>query len=319
MFLIIAVADFHICRFYEGRNITLTVENIISFVYLSRFKSFQKAADALYITQPTFSSRIKSLETDLGCRLVNREKRTVVLTEKGELFLPYAIRIFDSYIEARNAMKETNETIVIGSIRTLSLTILPSIITYMRQIGPETFINVFTDSTTSLLNSVLNQECQLAITEMVTHPEVITVPLFRDPIRLYAALTNPLHQRTIPLSLHEISRMKNICCNSRSTFWPQIRSFFEKHGHRLNPAYDIDSLEGLTSSIISGNYIGFLPELASAVNTINGQLRPLPVESSMDFYRDICIIYLKEAKPSYIDPLINYIQMTYREHILGEL
>jgi len=297
----------------------VTVENIISFVYLSRFKSFQKAADALYITQPTFSSRIKSLEADLGCRLVNREKRSVTLTEKGELFLPYAIRIFDSYIEARNAIKQTNETIVIGSIRTLSLTILPSIVTYMRQTRPETFINVITDSTTSLLQSVLNQECHLAFTEMVTHPDVITVPLFRDPIRLYAALTNSLHQRIVPLTVHEISQMKNICCNSRSTFWPQIRNFFEKHGHRLNPAYDIDSLEGLTSSIINGSYVGFLPQLASAANTKNGQLRPLPVESTVDFYRDICVIYLKEAKPSYIDPFINYIQMTYREHMSEDL
>lgn len=286
----------------------MTIENIVSFVYLSRFKSFQKAADALYITQPTFSSRIKSLENDLGCQLVNRKRRGVELTEKGEKFLPYAVRIFDIYLEMQDTLRQEGQDIVIGTIRTVALSILPEILSWIQQKIPDAFISVITRSTPILLDSLLSQECQVAITEHINHSEIIAIPIFRDQISLYAAASHPLCKRTQPLSLNDIAHLKNICCNRGSTFWPSIEDFFQKRHLHLVPNYDIDTLEGLKNTILGGTAIGFLPEMTTKAEVNLGKLVRLPADPELMLYREICVAYLKSEKPTYIDSLINYMQ-----------
>ena len=65
-------------------------KQIEAFVYVVRYKSFSKAADALYLTQPTISSHISSLESILGLKLVDRSSKEIYLTAAGEIFFEYA-------------------------------------------------------------------------------------------------------------------------------------------------------------------------------------------------------------------------------------
>ena len=56
-------------------------------------KNFTKAAELLYLSQPSLSKQIKTLEQNLGIRILNREKNKISLTENGQVFLQYAERI----------------------------------------------------------------------------------------------------------------------------------------------------------------------------------------------------------------------------------
>ena len=62
-----------------------------AFVNAVKYKSFSKAADATFLTQPTISAHINNLENEMGTTLVNRTGREITLTKQGELFYPYAI------------------------------------------------------------------------------------------------------------------------------------------------------------------------------------------------------------------------------------
>jgi DNA-binding transcriptional LysR family regulator len=63
---------------------------IEAFVYVVRFNSFSKAADAIFLTQPTVSSHISSLENELGVKLLDRSGKEVEPTSAGKIFYDYA-------------------------------------------------------------------------------------------------------------------------------------------------------------------------------------------------------------------------------------
>lgn len=66
----------------------MNIENIEAFVYINHYGSFNKAADVLYISQPTVTARIQSLERELDCKVFDRLGKQINLTDKGRQFLP---------------------------------------------------------------------------------------------------------------------------------------------------------------------------------------------------------------------------------------
>ena len=64
------------------------------FITLATLLNFTKAANAMFISQPTFSRHILSLEKELGVKLFHRDKRTVKLTKAGEVFQEIVRRFY---------------------------------------------------------------------------------------------------------------------------------------------------------------------------------------------------------------------------------
>jgi DNA-binding transcriptional LysR family regulator len=84
----------------------LDFRQIEAFAYVVRYRSFSKAADAIYLTQPTVSSHINTLENELGIKLIDRSGKEVVPTKAGIIFYDYA----NNLINIRdNAMFTLNE------------------------------------------------------------------------------------------------------------------------------------------------------------------------------------------------------------------
>lgn len=85
------------------------------FLTVSKYLSFTKAAEALYVSQPAISRRIAMLEEQLGIKLIQRTKRTVELTEAGRKFQSF----FEEYGVAlkklqREFAKDEEEKIYYG-------------------------------------------------------------------------------------------------------------------------------------------------------------------------------------------------------------
>jgi LysR family hydrogen peroxide-inducible transcriptional activator len=76
------------------------------FLAVVREKSFTRAADRLYITQPSLSEQIRKLEGELGSPLFERLGRSLVLTNAGEALLPHAERALQEVEHARRRIQE---------------------------------------------------------------------------------------------------------------------------------------------------------------------------------------------------------------------
>lgn len=75
----------------------MNIDYIESFLYVVEYKSVHKAANVLFLSQPTISARIKALEESLNVKLFIRTGRQLSLSKEGELFLPYAHEIVTLY------------------------------------------------------------------------------------------------------------------------------------------------------------------------------------------------------------------------------
>jgi DNA-binding transcriptional LysR family regulator len=74
------------------------LEQLKTFVTISQYKNYTKAAEYLNVTQPTVTARIQNLENEFNCKLLHRNGKSVALTEEGEVLLSYAIKMIqDTY------------------------------------------------------------------------------------------------------------------------------------------------------------------------------------------------------------------------------
>ncbi len=81
------------------------------FVAVAQKNSFSKAAEELFISQPTVTSNVQKLENELGIKLINRKSKNISLTEGGILFYRYALELVNIYAQAEYAISRYKEDI----------------------------------------------------------------------------------------------------------------------------------------------------------------------------------------------------------------
>ncbi|GIW11769.1 MAG: hypothetical protein KatS3mg061_2826 [Dehalococcoidia bacterium] len=111
-----------------------------AFLQVAEHSSFSRAAEALFLTQPTISARIHALERELGELLFERSSRSVRLTEAGQTFLPYAKRALEVYREGRTALDSLRQAqggrLRLGASRVFGTYLLPDILHVFKQRHP---------------------------------------------------------------------------------------------------------------------------------------------------------------------------------------
>jgi DNA-binding transcriptional LysR family regulator len=86
-------------------------KQIEAFVNVVRYKSFSKAADATFFTQPTISTHIRNLEKELGVKLLDRKSRAVEMTPQGAKFYKYAVEMINARAQAFDALVNSSDRV----------------------------------------------------------------------------------------------------------------------------------------------------------------------------------------------------------------
>ncbi len=90
-------------------------KQIEAFINVVKYKSFSKAADASFLTQPTISTHISSLEGELGVTLIDRMGKESRLTKQGREFYKYAINMINTREQALYAMEKAGKEVAGGA------------------------------------------------------------------------------------------------------------------------------------------------------------------------------------------------------------
>ena len=100
-----------------------------AFVYVVKLKSFSKAAQRIYLTQPTISAHINSLEKELDTKLIERGTKYVYPTKPGSILYQYAVKMLnlrdDACCSVKNYNKELKGSLTICASTVPSQYILP--------------------------------------------------------------------------------------------------------------------------------------------------------------------------------------------------
>lgn len=113
------------------------------FVAVAEQKSFSRAAEQLYLTQPTVSSHIHSLEKELGTTLIQRTTKSIQLTAEGETFLSYAKRLVELKESALTSIHVQKKSMIrLGVSTTPSLYLLPKLLHDFRETNPHILFDI---------------------------------------------------------------------------------------------------------------------------------------------------------------------------------
>lgn len=116
------------------------------FVAVAEEKSFNKAAERLYISQPPLSRQIKQLEEEIGVILIDRENRPLKLTEAGEFFYEHALQILkksDDLCSMTMRKGNFDNSLSIGFVSSILYGLLPKIIARFRGVYPNIDIKLY--------------------------------------------------------------------------------------------------------------------------------------------------------------------------------
>ncbi len=163
----------------------MTNQDIETFFAVLDHGTMTAAAEALYITQPSLSARLKSLEDEVGAPLFYRGKgqRRITLTDAGQHFLPLARRWQNLFAETQTfASAEKREFLHVIAAYTANQYILPAV--YQRFLERELPVNLWVESmrTDQAVSAVARGDADMAIVDGGLHYDlqIEAKPLFRE-------------------------------------------------------------------------------------------------------------------------------------------
>lgn len=136
-----------------------------AFVWIVRLGSFRMAASHLNLTQPSISDRISRLEERIGHTLLERHRRPVRPTRKGQEFFAYSEQLLSVRQQALIAMQSPNlyrGKLRLGIVESLAQTWLTAFIRTCKERYPELVIEVELDVTPRVHERLLSHDIDLA-------------------------------------------------------------------------------------------------------------------------------------------------------------
>jgi len=113
-------------------QILIELRHLRYFLAVAETAHFTRAAEAIYVSQPTLSQQIKQLEEDLGTTLFDRIGKRVMLTEAGEILQVHAQRIFTELEQAQQAIQELEGLqggeLAVGVVQTVNAYMIPDLV-----------------------------------------------------------------------------------------------------------------------------------------------------------------------------------------------
>ena len=176
----------------------MDIPSIETFLIVARKQSFSLTAEALYLTQPAISKRIAALESELDCKLFDRVKKKIVLTEAGRLFLPGAQTIVQEIKNRKNSLAEmgglVSGELVMATSHHIGLHHLPPILKQYVNQYPKVDLKLNFMESEAACQAVENAEIELAVITLPIEPPACLnlVHIWQDPLTFAVHNNHPL-------------------------------------------------------------------------------------------------------------------------------
>jgi DNA-binding transcriptional LysR family regulator len=274
----------------------MDIQELEAFWWIAKTGSFNRAAERLYLTQPSVTARIQALEKELGQPLFERKPRGVRLTDAGRVLLPHAERVLQDIQKARQAVSDlesaTGGTLTVGSALTTSTYTLPEILAKFKAAYPAIEIHVRTGRSQQIQQLVLDDVVQLGLVHspLSSHADIEAVPLYTEPILLVVHPGHPLANRE-EVTAEELASEPFITSDRSSGYWPMVEQFWASTGLAPRVTMELDSIEATKRMVMCGLGLTMLPQgtVQGEINT--GQLVAVPLAGSAHLTRQTLLVY----------------------------
>lgn len=288
----------------------MDIRQLEAFVAVVRTGSFRKAAEALYLSQPSLSARVQALEHTLHQALFYRRGRGVLLTEAGKALLPYAEQILETVRQAKQAVESmgslANGRLTLGSARVIGTYVLPGILEEFRKRFPGVMVAIRTGRSSEVLQWVVEGEVSVGLARSLVHPEVASFHLYDEEIVLVTHPEHPFARRR-QVTIHEVARQPLILYDRESSYFVLIDEVCRKAGIVPWVLMHLDSVEATKQMVERGLGISFLPRSSLKRETREGTLAVVPLAEGYHVALPTTVL-VRRASP-YPHPLLAFLQV----------
>ena len=235
-------------------------------------RNFTKAADLLYISQPSLSKQIKTLEKNLDTILINRERNRISLTESGNLLLQYSERILALCEESCRALIDLKNgdrgNLTVGASQTIGTYLMPRILALFAQNYPQIDLKVQVNSTRIIAKNVIDREIDIAVVGGEISDDLkknLTIqPFVYDELSLIISNSHPFAKKK-KINKEDLYCLDFITLNSNSTikkFIDTILSQNQIETKQLRTILQLNSIESIKTAVSLGLGAAFVSSSA---------------------------------------------------------
>src|SRR5688572_10857731 len=259
----------------------LDTRQLRAFVTLARRGSFTLAAKELHLSQSAVSHSMKSLETDLGCRLFDRMSKKVLLTQAGEQLLQHADKILSEMFAARESITQLGKwgrgRLRVGASTTACQYILPEILSEFKKSYPQALITVEPGDTWEAMELLRNNQVDMALLLQPKRDDDFEFsPIFEDEMQFVMAPSHPW-AKAGAVQREDVPRQQYILYNKKSFTFELVEDYFRSEDMVLNAVMEFGSMEAIKELVKLGLGVSILAPWIARKEIESGELVTLPL------------------------------------------
>lgn len=298
----------------------MNLKQLEAFVQIADSGSFSKAAKDLYLTQPTISAHVSTLEKELNTRLFVRNTKEVKLSDSGTVLYDYAKQmiVLQKQIEDTFAVREekAQQRITIAASTIPAQYLLPDILANFVEKYPNQQFKIIEADSSQVVEMVVNHKVDIGFAGTVIDKRLCKyIPFYQDELIVIA----PNNEKYRNISCADASWIVNeplIMREEGSGTRKEAEKQLKKIGvniAKLNVIASMENPEAIKRAVASGMGVSLISRLAAEMELEKGNLIAFPI-SSEDMRRDIHLIYNRNLQLSRsADRLVKVVKEMYKK------
>ena len=281
----------------------MTIRHFRIFIAVAKTESITKAAQSLYVTQPTVSVAIREMEQHYGTHFFDRINQRLRITEEGKALLSHATHLISIYDDIETSFQNPDALGIlrIGASVNIGSYYLPEYIQLFEQQFPNIRVQVRVTTTEVIEKLLLENQLDLAIVGGIIHSPFIKLsPVFSEAHIAVCCPTHSMAGKTVSLS--EFVSQPLLFRERNSGAFRAFQSAVSQLGYPIEPAWESSSQEAILEAASLNLGVTILPEKLAKKEFSKNQLAQIHI-SDFSFQNTVCLAY---HKSKFISPAMRH-------------
>jgi len=274
----------------------MDLDQLHTFLEIVRLKSFSKAAQSCFRTQPAVSAQVRQLEQELNAPLFERLGTKIAITPAGHIFADFAEQILALRRRAQDLINELERVprgeLLIAANEATCIYVLPLVFSEFKKQFPNVQIQVDRSYGARVVEAVLDNQADFGITQLpVAEKRLQVVKIHSDEIKALMPATHPLARKSeiLPGDLVGVPLLmpKTGTTRRRLSVW------LEPVEDDINSSMELDSTEMIKRFVLAGLGISFLAGTHCGDEVAAGKLAAVSLGPE-PMVRQLALIYRKD-------------------------
>ena len=270
-----------------------TLRQLEYVVTIHQLGSFGLAAEVLNVSQPSLSSQIAAVETELGIRLFTRGRRGASTTAKGVEFVSRARRILAEMANLQSAMTSDlpfDGRLRLGVLPSIGPYLLPQVMRDLHRVQPALRVIVREENTLSLEEGLSNGRFDAIISTPEDHPNARQHPLFSERLWIAVAVDHPLADHP-EINAADLASLRLLTLDTGHRLSRIVYALAAEAGAVVSNDYEGTSLDSILLMAATGAGAAVIPDLFARRQALHREevtLRPLRMA---DAHRTVSLLF----------------------------